>query len=229
MHFKRASAIKDYAASQENPIHTVPITFDNPKPTHLSDLKIEIDRNCTIDRCRPSALIMTSGTTGPSKGVVHGRGLFPQAYLFLNDEDVFLVHRSSTWIAGLTPLISGLLRGAQLQIVTRDASMIWERLNSGEITVLYSVPAVWSALMDYYKGRIGNLGLEAVKSYSRAIHNLRIAMVSSGYLLPHVRRFWTEDFGKSITAVYAVTELGGMVTSRMMGPFEDDEVSSGRT
>lgn len=103
--------------------------------------------------------------------------------------------------------------------------MIWKRLASGNITVLYSVPAVWSALMDYYRGTICTLAQEAVKTYSSGVYNLRLAIASSGYLLPNVRRFWTEDFGRPITAVYAVTELGGMVTSKTMGPCEDDEVS----
>lgn len=223
-HFKRASKIKEYAASQTQNVHIVPITSQNPRPQRLSDLNFDINPSCRIDPAQPSLLIMTSGTTGPSKGVVHSRRLFPLAYSFLSDTDAFLCHRSSTWIAGLTPLISGILRGTQLEIVARDASMIWNRLASGKITVFYSVPAVWSALMDYYRGTICNLAPQYMKLYARGLYNLRVAIASSGYLLPDVRKFWTEEFGKPITAVYAVTELGGMVTSRTMGRYEDDEV-----
>jgi malonyl-CoA/methylmalonyl-CoA synthetase len=224
MHMKRALRIKNYAAAEGLAVHIVPISMKTLPPRRLSDLRIHIDPTWTIDPERPSVLIMTSGTTGPSKAVIHGRKLFSLAYSFLEPGDVFLVHRSSAWIAGLTPLVSGVLRGAQLEIVSRDIRTIWDRFRSGRITVFYSVPSVWSALMDYYQGTISNLSPKLQRAYRQGLSHIRLANVTGGSLLPHVRRFWTDELQIPLAITYAATELGGLATMRNPCPFPDDKV-----
>lgn len=167
---KRVLSIKDYAATERQTAHIMPVVMQNPRPRHSSDLRIDIDPTWTIGPSRPSVLIMTSGTTGPSKALIHGRKLFSLAYSFLKPGDVFLDRRSSAWIAGLTPLISGILRGAQLEIVSRHIRTIWDLLRSGGISVFYSVPSVWSALMDFYVGTISSLASMIQKAYRQGIH-----------------------------------------------------------
>lgn len=221
---KQALRIKEYAAAEGQIIYIVPIAIQTPRPRHLSDLRIDIDPTWTIDPKQPSVLIMTSGTTGPSKAVIHGRKLFSLAYSFLKPGDVFLAHRSSAWIAGLTPLISGILRGAQLEIVSRDIQTIWDCFRSGRISIFYSVPSVWSALMDYYVGTISSLAPTIQKAYRQGIHQIRLANVTGGSLLPHVRQFWTDELHMPLAITYAATEVGGLATMRSPCPFPDDKV-----
>ncbi|KAJ5300657.1 uncharacterized protein N7443_005659 [Penicillium atrosanguineum] len=223
MHMKQALKIKARAAAKQQAIHIVPITVQAPSPRHFSDLRTSIDPDWTIDPKRPSVLIMTSGTTGPSKAVVHGRRLFSLAYSFLKPGDVFLAHRSSAWIAGLTPLVSGILRGAQLEIVSRDIATIWDRFQSGRITVFYSVPSIWSALMDYYQSIICNLPPKIHAGYKQGASYIRLANVTGGSLLPHVRQFWTEELQMPLVITYAATEVGGLATMRNPAPFPDDK------
>jgi len=83
--------------------------------------------------------------------------------------DVFLVHHSRS---GLTPLVSGILRGAQLECF-RAILTIWDRFRSGRITFLYSVPPVWSALMDYYLRIISNLTPKHQKAHRQGAHHIR--------------------------------------------------------
>lgn len=194
-------------------------------PQRLSDLRISIDPKWTIDQKRPSVLIMTSGTTGPGKAVIHGRKLFSLAYSFLKPGDVFLAHRSSAWIAGLTPLVSGVLRGAQLEIVSRDIATIWDRFRSGRVTVFYSVPSVWSALMNHYQSIVCNLPPKMHAAYKQGASHIRLANVTGGSLLPHVRQFWTEELQMPLAITYAATELGGLATMRSPAPFPDEKVS----
>ncbi|KAJ5486108.1 hypothetical protein N7530_000408 [Penicillium desertorum] len=187
MEMEHAMSIKAYASSQGENIIAIPISFLNPSPPTLSHLRIRIDPRWKLDSNQPGLLIMTSGTTGPSKGVIHARRIFTHALRYLTNEDVFLCHRSAAWMGGIMPLIAGLCRGVQLEIVTRDASVLWERLRTGKVTVLRSAPGIWANLMNYYKETISNLTPHVREQYIRGVQNLHSAVTSGGYLLPHRR------------------------------------------
>ncbi|KAJ5553982.1 hypothetical protein N7513_003941 [Penicillium frequentans] len=223
VHMKHALGIQEYAASQGRNIIIIPISCQGPSPPTVSDLNIRIDPDWQLDPDRPGVLLMTSGTTGPSKGVIHARKLFANAHSKLTSEDVYLCHRSASWMGGLLPLVTGLCRGTQLDIVERDPCQIWERLRHGRITVIRSAPVVWLNLMEYYQEVICKLAPEVIEEYTRGVRNLRSASTGSGYLLPHVRRFWIDEMGLPMLMVYAGTEMGGPVTVRKSLIYPDDE------
>lgn len=225
MYMKHALGIQEYATSQGRNIIIIPISCQSPSPPTVSDLNIRIDPDWQLDPDRPGVLLMTSGTTGPSKGVVHARKLFANSHPKLTCEGVYLCHRSASWMGGLLPLVTGLCRGAQLDIVERDPCQIWERLRHGRITVLRSAPVVWLNLMEYYQEVICKLAPEVIEEYTRGVRNLRSASTGSGYLLPHVRRFWMDEMDLPMLIVYAGTEMGGPVTVRKSLIYPDDEVS----
>lgn len=224
MEMEHAMSIKAYASSQGENIIAIPISFLNPNPPTLSHLRIRIDPRWKLDSNQPGLLIMTSGTTGPSKGVIHARRIFTRALQYLTNEDVILCHRSAAWMGGIMSLIAGICRGVQLEIVTRDASVIWERLRTGKITVLRSAPAIWANLMNYYKETISNLTPHVVEQYIRGVQNLHSAITSGGYLLPHVRRFWIDEMNLPMSMTYAGTEMGGPAIYRSLLNFPDEEV-----
>ena len=217
-------SIKAFAASQGDEIVVIPISFLNPCPPNLLHLCITIDPRNKIDPNRPGLLVMTSGTTGPSKGVIHARKFFTHALRYLTSNDVFLHHRPAAWMGGLVPLITGMCRGVQLELVKPDASIIWERLRIGRVTVLRSVPPVWGLLMNYYKETISKMAPQKIEEYMSGLRNLRVVIASSGYLQHHVRKFWAEEMNLPMSITYAGTEMGGPVTSRSSFNLSDDEV-----
>ncbi|KAJ5987327.1 hypothetical protein N7451_011692 [Penicillium sp. IBT 35674x] len=223
IHMTHALGIQDYAASQGRNIIIVPISCQSPSPPTVSELNIRIDPDWQLDPDRPGLLMMTSGTTGPSKGVIHARKLFAISSAELTTEDTYLCHRSAAWMGGLLPLTAGLCRGTKLDIVKRDSCQIWERLRHGGITILRSAPAVWLNLMEYYQEVICKLAPEIIEKYTCGVRSLRSASTGAGYLLPHVRRFWVDEMGLRMLAAYAGTEMGGPVTIRRSLDFSDDE------
>ncbi|OKP14270.1 Acyl-CoA synthetase family member 3, mitochondrial [Penicillium subrubescens] len=126
-------------------------------------------------------------------------------------------------MGGIMPLIAGLCRGVQLEIVTRDASVIWERLRTGKVTALRSAPGIWANLMNYYKETISNLTPHVIEQYIRGVQNLHSAITSGGYLLPHVRRFWVDEMNLPMSMTYAGTEMGGPAIYRSSLHFPDEE------
>ncbi|KAF9888848.1 hypothetical protein FE257_008217 [Aspergillus nanangensis] len=213
-----ALEIKKYADGEGTDLYVVPITFNTAS---FGDFNVEINQDLTVEPSRPGLFISTSGTTGPPKLVIHGRGIFvpPRVY---RSGGVFLCHRSPVWFGGLMPLISVVLARAQLRIVARDASIIWESLRCDRVTFLSTVPAVWTQLMEYYQSHIRNLSREQVNLYQQGVQNLHRAVVSSSSLLPSVQKFWEDEMQRPLMVVYAATELGGGALARRPGKFPAD-------
>ncbi|KAJ6012980.1 hypothetical protein N7522_003335 [Penicillium canescens] len=199
----------------------IPTTFNIASPGTLLKANVKINQDLMVEQTRPGLIISTSGTTGPPKLVVHGRGLFASGAHYQSG-DVFLCHRSPVWFGGLWPLISVVLARAKLRIVARDASVIWESLRSDQITFLSTVPAVWTQLMEYYQSHISNLAHEQAEAYRQGVQKLRRAIVSSSSLLPSVQKFWADKMQRPLMVVYAATELGGAALVRAPAAFPDE-------
>ncbi|KAJ6030002.1 hypothetical protein N7460_010268 [Penicillium canescens] len=221
LYLNHALEIKKYADGEGTDLYVVPTTFNIASPGTLLKANVKINQDLMVEQTRPGLIISTSGTTGPPKLVVHGRGLFASGAHYQSG-DVFLCHRSPVWFGGLWPLISVVLARAKLRIVARDASVIWESLRSDQITFLSTVPAVWTQLMEYYQSHISNLAHEQAEAYRQGVQKLRRAIVSSSSLLPSVQKFWADKMQRPLMVVYAATELGGAALVRAPAAFPDE-------
>lgn len=197
----RASTLKDYAASQQQDIHLLPIAIHSSP----GDIAPSIDETMTIAPERPSMLVFTSGTVGPPKGVVHARRLlalpdtppWPGTYL----------NCVSLWTVGAVRLIKHTLRARRIEIITTDPAVLWARLRQGDIAFLAAVPPVWQGMMEYFKKEVDPLPTAQRDKYLCGLRRVRTAMVTGGTLIPSRLRFW-RDLGKALKLCYGATELG---------------------
>lgn len=167
-----------------------------------------IDENAVIEPSRPCLALFTSGTTGPPKGVVLPRRLLEIRNLASRNV-VRLVCRGPQHIGGCIGMLNPVLIGTTLDIVPRDATVLWERLRKWDSTVLSSTPPVWQQMMDIFQNRIAHLPTEERDQYIRGARGIRSAIVWGAAAPPSLLTFWC-DLGRPLTTVYGSTEMGGM-------------------
>ncbi|KAJ5408557.1 NRPS-like protein biosynthetic cluster [Penicillium cosmopolitanum] len=196
-----ASAIQQYALSQQQDIHVRSISIHSPQQL----IRPSIEEAMIISPERPSMLVFTSGTVGPPKGVVHARRLLdlpytpakPGAYL----------NCISLWTVGAVRLIKHTLYARRIEIIRPDPGILWERLRKGGAAFLAAVIPVWQALMEYFQQNLDHLPAAQREEYLRGLRGLNTAMVTGGTLIRSRLRFWS-DLGKPLKLCYGVTELG---------------------
>lgn len=183
------------------------------------------------------ALMMhTSGTTGRPKGAVHTHASLAAQVDGMLEAWAW---RQSDRIVGTLPLnhlhglvnitLTSLAAGAICELhAAFDATAVWERLASGEVTVFMAVPTIYARLMDAW----GRAAAPTRERWSAGARGLRL-MVSGSAALP-VRTLdrWREITGHTLLERYGMTELGmvlgNTLTHRVPGhvgvPFPGVEV-----
>ncbi|SDI39661.1 AMP-binding protein [Lutimaribacter saemankumensis] len=96
-----------------------------------------------IEPWDPMSIIFTSGTTGPSKGVLSSYlHLFtnagPESWPFVTSEDRYLINSPMFHIGGMGPMFCMLARGASFAMVERfDTTTYWDSVRNTEVTVAF--------------------------------------------------------------------------------------------
>lgn len=96
-----------------------------------------------IEPWDPMAIIFTSGTTGPSKGVLSSYlHLFtnagPESWPFVTSEDRYLINSPMFHIGGMGPMFCMLARGASFAMVDRfDTATYWQSVRNTGVTVAF--------------------------------------------------------------------------------------------
>ena len=185
-----------------------------PPLDHVSRLEeVGPGRSIPPHRSHPGdtlALLYTSGTTGPAKGVccphaqLYWYGVHTARALGVTSDDVLYTVLPLFHINALNTFWQALLHGATFALGTRfSASLFLDELRAAEATVTYTLGAMVTIL------------LTRPSSPADRDHRMRIAL-SPGTPLPEAARF-TERFGWELVDGYASTETNLAFSSRVPG------------
>ncbi|RRH72400.1 AMP-binding protein [Falsigemmobacter faecalis] len=96
-----------------------------------------------IEPWDPQSIIFTSGTTGPSKGVLSSylhlwTNAGPETWTFVRDTDRYLINSPMFHIGGMGPMYCMLARGASFAVVERfETATYWQTIRNNHCTVAF--------------------------------------------------------------------------------------------
>lgn len=206
-----------------DPIVSIPISIGTSTAI-TGQSRIQIDPQMVMDPLRPGALIFTSGTTGPPKGIVRPRRIFYSVPESFPGSRVALAFRPPTWSSAILPLLWRALHGNRTDITSNSACEIWERLRRGGVTDLKMAPHFWASLMRYFIDHVDKLPSEEREQYVKAARALQRPIISGDFGWPNVTKFWQKLLGRQFIIYYGSTEAGNL-TAMMDEPGLALEVS----
>jgi malonyl-CoA/methylmalonyl-CoA synthetase len=171
------------------------------------------------DPDRPALMIYTSGTTGRPKGAVHTHrslaamvdGMVAAWAWAPTDRTVAVLplnHVHGLVNLTLTPLAVGACCEAPGAF---DATAVWERLASGEVTVFMAVPTVYARLTTAWEA-----APEATRErWSTGARGLRLMVSGSAALPVSTLDRWREITGHTLLERYGMTELGMVLSNTL--------------
>jgi long-subunit acyl-CoA synthetase (AMP-forming) len=193
-------------------------SFFLPIPISAEDVFISSDR--MLDMNGASAVIFTSGTTGPPKGAVQrrtwltGNAETDADFYRITEKDVVLhvlpVHHASG--VGLT-FLPFLTAGACIEFRSGgfDTAWTWERWRRGGLTFFSGVPTIYMRMMRYYEENIANQAPKIRDEYVAGARSIRTMLCGSSALPGPVQEFWEDLRQLPILTRYGATEFGAVI------------------
>ncbi|KAJ5915313.1 hypothetical protein N7454_011067 [Penicillium verhagenii] len=178
--------------SEHEVLPQIPITMD-PSLTFKQALSFSSVDPAAISPDRPALYLLTSGTTGTPKVVVHSRRIFnAQPEPDYDGEDVFLSNRAFFWVGGFRELIGVLLRGVRVELIDykSNADMVWNRISRGDITRASFLPSVFSNMIKHWEEKIALLPDHERRPYIDAACRLRGVKYAGGLVPSSIKRSW---------------------------------------
>jgi len=222
------AAIQEQAiVSKIGPLNDVSIEISRVPIDYMPNVKK--DANLVIPAERPALLLLTSGTSGPPKIVVHSRRIFyAQPEPYGGPTDVFLFHRPVFWIGGIRILLAIILKGVKIEIICykSKADVVWQRLQRGDITMMFLPVSLLSNMMREYEGKLCLLPDETLQLYHKVMGSIRYMQCTGGLVPVRIKKFWKKLLTcTSLEVNYAGTEVGTAGLGFKVDSSETAEVS----
>ena len=168
---------------------------------------------------RPALMIYTSGTTGRPKGVVHTHGSLAAmvdgmigAWAWTPTDRTVLV-LPLNHVHGLVNItLTALAVGATCEAPGAfDATHVWERLASGEVTVFMAVPTVYARLVAAWQAADAS----TQQRWSTGAAGLRLMVSGSAALPVSTLDEWRQLTGHTLLERYGMSELGMVLSNTL--------------
>ncbi|RHZ55716.1 hypothetical protein CDV55_101781 [Aspergillus turcosus] len=195
------------------------ITIDNQNIITSDDVPVYLDEEMYLPLDRPGLILLTSGTTGPPKGVVHTRRFFTAMTELVESKqglpfgptDTYLSHRKIERPSGVFTLLARIIAGGCVEFFDQGSlpGPLWERLKDGGITTFQCVGGTLWEMKQYYDEHLSMLAPEQLQPYLAGIRGLRSAVCDGSMPSTAVRRFWNSLLAsQAFKILYASTEAG---------------------
>jgi malonyl-CoA/methylmalonyl-CoA synthetase len=169
---------------------------------------------------RPALMIYTSGTTGRPKGAVHTHGSLAAMVDGMIDawgwapSDRTLLVLPLNHVHGLVNItLTALAVGAACEAPGGfDAASVWDRLASGDVTVLMAVPTIYARLTAAWDGADD----ATRRRWSHGAAGLRLMVSGSAALPVSTLDRWRQLTGHTLLERYGMTELGMVLSNSLV-------------
>ena len=174
-----------------------------------------------IASARPAMILYTSGTTNRPKGVVTTHAnitvqitCLVEAWEWSADDRIVLflpLHH----VHGIINVVScALWSGAACEMMPRfDADAVWNRIASGDLTLLMAVPTIYVRLIAAWE----NASPERRTALSQSCAKLRLMVSGSAALPVSTLDRWREISGHTLLERYGMTEIGMALSNPLRG------------
>ncbi len=167
----------------------------------------------------PALMIYTSGTTGRPKGAVHTHGSIAamvdgmiEAWAWSPADRTVLVLPLNHVHGIVNVTLCALAVGACCEAPGGfDAAAVWERLASGEVTVLMAVPTIYSRLVAAWE----QADPATRERWSSGAAGLRLMVSGSAALPVSTLDRWRQLTGHTLLERYGMTELGMVLSNTL--------------
>jgi len=170
---------------------------------------------------RRAMILYTSGTTSRPKGVVTTHANITAQITSLTEawewsaDDRILPCLPLHHVHGIINVVScALWSGAICEMLPRfDADAVWQRMNSGELTLFMAVPTIYFKLIAAWESYLP----ERRAALSRAAAKLRLMVSGSAALPVSTLERWREITGHTLLERYGMTEIGMALSNPYRG------------
>ena len=170
---------------------------------------------------RRAMILYTSGTTSRPKGVVTTHANVAaqitsliDAWEWMQDDRIPLFLPLHHVHGIINVVLCALWTGAVCEMMPRfDASVVWERIASGELTLLMAVPTIYVRLIAAWE----SFPAERRALLSKQASKLRLMVSGSAALPVSTLERWREITGHTLLERYGMTEIGMALSNPYRG------------
>lgn len=168
---------------------------------------------------RPAFCLFTSGTTGSPNAVVHRHkdifvmnNDYAKHIIKVNEKDIFLSTSKMFFSYGLNAIFISLYHGATVVLLPSQfqPNEVWEMISKNSVSILFSVPAMYSRLLDHKE--------------SSKCPSLKICVSAGEALSRIIYEKWLENLSIKIVDGIGTTEIMSTFISN-----KTDDIKPGST